>query len=107
MSARPAKPAPWHVYVIRCGDGTLYTGVATDVLRRVEEHRQGRGAKYLRGRAPLAVVRASSVGARGDALRIERRLKRLTRAAKQALIARAGRLERFIARELGGAREAP
>ena len=44
---------PWYVYILRCGDGTLYTGVTDDVPRRLAAHRSGKGAKYTRGRGPL------------------------------------------------------
>ncbi len=78
----------WSVYLLRCADGTLYTGVATDVERRVEEHERGagRGAKYLRGRGPLELLLEHAVGERGDALRAEAAIKRLTRARKEDLL---------------------
>jgi len=76
----------WLVYLIRDGGGALYTGITTDVERRLEEHRSGRGAKYLRGRGPLVVVYRRKVGDRGLALRVERRLKRLPRTGKEALL---------------------
>ncbi len=81
--------AQWSVYIVRCGDGTLYTGIATDVRRRMVEHAggRGRGAKYLRGRGPLRLVFVQAVGARGVALRIESRIKKLSRAGKEVLIA--------------------
>ena len=80
--------APWHVYIVRCRDGSLYTGIATDVRRRIAEHarRYGRGAKYLRGRGPLRLVFARVIGTRGLALRIESRIKKLPKARKEALI---------------------
>lgn len=46
----------WKVYILRCGDGSLYTGISTDVARRLEEHRSGKGAKYTRSRGPLELV---------------------------------------------------
>jgi putative endonuclease len=81
--------APWSVYIVRCGDGTLYTGIATDVRRRIAEHarRDSRGAKYLRGRGPLRLVFARTIGARSLALRIESRIKKLPKARKEVLIA--------------------
>ena len=81
--------AQWFVYIVRCGDGTLYTGIATDVRRRIAEHARhdGRGAKYLRGRRPLRLVFVRAIGARGLALRIESRIKKLPKARKEALIA--------------------
>ena len=79
--------ADWTVYLLRCGDGSLYTGVATDVERRLHEHRTGaRGAKYLRGRGPLELVARIDVDDRGEALRLEHRIKRLSRADKESLV---------------------
>ncbi len=80
--------APWCVYIVRCRDGSLYTGIATDVRRRIAEHarRDGRGAKYLRGRGPLRLVFVRAIGTRGQALRIESRIKKLPKARKEALI---------------------
>lgn len=81
--------AQWFVYIVRCGDGTLYTGIAMDVRRRIAEHarRDRRGAKYLRGRGPLRLVLVRAIGARGLALRIESRIKKFPKAVKEALIA--------------------
>ena len=97
MTRADPTPSTWHVYVVRCAGGTLYTGIATDVERRFVEHAEGRGAKYLRGRAPLELVAHSQVGARGLALRVEHRIKRLARAAKESLIESG--LEALIAEE--------
>ena len=83
-----ATESRWHVYIVRAGDGTLYTGVATDVERRLAEHDgTGRGARYLRGRGPLEVVFRRRIGDRGLALQTEHGLKRLSRAEKEQLIA--------------------
>jgi len=81
----------YSVYILRCADGSLYTGIALDVRRRLEEHRNGaRGAKYLRGRLPVELVFDCAVGDRGSALRLEHRVKRLNKGDKESLIA--GRL---------------
>ncbi len=87
------RAAKWHLYLVRCRDGTIYTGISTDVARRIEEHElgAGKGAKYLRGRGPLEVVFRKVVGARGRALRLERQIKSLRRRDKERLIAQ-GRL---------------
>ena len=77
--------------MLRCGDGSLYTGIATDVKRRLEEHRADAGAKYLRGRGPLTVVFQSEVGNRSLATRVELRIKRLSRSAKEELVAARGK----------------
>ena len=94
-----ATTTAWFVYVLRCKDGTLYTGIATDVERRLAEHRGpgGRGAKYLRGRQPLELVMSRSVGAREIALRVEHRIKRLARAEKEALLRDGSAVERMVA----------
>ena len=77
----------WYVYILRCGDGTLYTGMTDDVERRLAAHRAGRGAKYTRGRGPLELVYRETLPDRSSALRREARIKRLPRAEKLALIA--------------------
>jgi putative endonuclease len=77
----------YSVYIVRCADGTYYTGIAADVGRRVAEHETSpRGAKYLKGRGPLTLVYSELVGDRSVAARIEYRIKRLNRTDKQALI---------------------
>jgi predicted GIY-YIG superfamily endonuclease len=75
----------WFVYLIRCGDGTLYCGIALDVEARLKQHQEGKGAKYTRGRGPLALVYRESCGTKAAALRRERSIKRLSRAAKLSL----------------------
>ncbi|MFN8012721.1 MAG: GIY-YIG nuclease family protein [Holophagaceae bacterium] len=80
----------WHLYLLRCGDGTLYCGIALDVAARLEAHRAGKGARYTRGRGPLVLAYVERCGSRGEALRRERAVKALGRAAKLALIAGAG-----------------
>lgn len=76
----------WNIYMLRCADGTYYTGIATDVSRRISEHEQGkRGAKYLRGRGPLELVYERAVGDRSIATKIEYGVKQLTRAEKEDL----------------------
>lgn len=76
----------WYVYILRCGDGTLYTGITTDVKKRVEAHRSGKGAKYTRGRAPLELVYSEVCGTHSQALKREREIKALPREEKQKLI---------------------
>ena len=80
----------WSVYLVRCRNGALYTGISTDVARRFAQHREGagKGAKYLRGRGPLRLEFRKTIGSRGAALRIERKIKRLSRIGKEQLIAR-------------------
>lgn len=76
------------VYIVRCSDDTLYTGCAKDLAARVSAHNLGRGAKYTAGRRPVQLVYAEQRRTRGAALRREHQLKQLTRAEKDALIAR-------------------
>ena len=77
----------WWVYVLRCADGTLYTGVATRLLRRLRQHNgdDRRGARYTRGRRPVALHAARRCADRGAAARLEWQVKRLPRARKEAL----------------------
>ncbi|MCY0880103.1 MAG: GIY-YIG nuclease family protein [Firmicutes bacterium] len=75
----------WWVYVLRCQDGTFYTGIAKDVGQRVAAHAAGRGARYTRGRGPLTLWWSDGPFAHGEALRIERRVKRLSHQEKCAL----------------------
>lgn len=88
----------WSVYLLRCGDGSLYTGIAIDVARRLAEHEAGaRGAKYLRGRGPLELAFSQQVGDRSAASRLEYRIKRLSREQKEMLIRRPAQLARLVA----------
>lgn len=80
-------PRAWQVYVLRCGDGTLYTGIARDAEKRLRQHRAGKGARYTRGRAPLEMVHVEDAATHGEALRREAAIRRLGRAGKEALIA--------------------
>ncbi|XXT21586.1 GIY-YIG nuclease family protein [Sorangium sp. So ce429] len=77
--------AAWHVYILRCGDGSLYTGIARDVEARLAQHAAGRGARYTRGRGPLALVHVEAAADKGEALRREAAIRRLGRAGKEAL----------------------
>jgi len=88
---RDAKMPAWFVYVVRCADRSLYTGVTTDATRRIEEHNDGRGARYTRSRGPVALVYLESVADRGAALRREHEIKRMTVAGKKELVAKARR----------------
>jgi putative endonuclease len=76
----------WHLYLIRLDSGHLYTGITTDVSRRFGEHRNGRGARFLRGRKGLKLVFSSSIGNRSSALKIEAAVKKLPKQRKEALI---------------------
>src|SRR5919112_3826587 len=78
----------WHVYVARCGDGTLYTGITTDPARRESAHNAGRGASYTRARRPVRLIHLEPAADRPAALRRELAIKRLTRAEKETLVMR-------------------
>lgn len=77
----------YFVYILRCGDGSLYTGSTTDLSRRLAAHRSGHGAKYTRGRLPLELAYWEEAPDWSAALRREAAVKRLTRSQKLALIA--------------------
>ena len=84
----PAGEAPvWHLYLLETAAGALYTGITTDVARRLAEHAAGRGAKALRGRGPLTLRHHEPVGSRGEALRLEAEIKRLSATRKRAWLA--------------------
>lgn len=76
----------WHLYLVRCNDGSLYTGISTDVQRRFNAHQQNRGARRLRGRGPLELVYSHAIGDRAQALQMEHRVKKLTKAEKESLV---------------------
>jgi predicted GIY-YIG superfamily endonuclease len=76
----------WYVYILKCGDGTLYTGIATDVARRLREHEAGTGAKYTRGRVPLCIVHRERFATRSAALKRELAIKRMPRQDKLKLL---------------------
>ena len=76
----------WYVYILRCADGSLYTGIARDVDARAAAHNRAKGAKYTRGRLPVKVVYREALSSRGEALSRELAIKALTRAEKEALL---------------------
>jgi putative endonuclease len=76
--------AVWHVYMIECAGGRLYTGISPDVAARFDKHRAGKGAAYTRMHKPLRLLAAAACGSRGDALRQEIALKRMTPAQKRS-----------------------
>ena len=94
LNPAPLKPTPikssslWYLYLVRCANGHLYTGVTTDVARRFSEHQSGgiKSAKYLRGKGLLTLMYQELVGSHGDALRREIAVKKLSRSQKLALI---------------------
>src|SRR5687768_15476413 len=90
MSRGKGKPrAPcelWFVYVLRCADGTLYTGVTNDLARRCRQHNAGTASRYTRGRLPVALAYHEAHASRGRAQRREAAVKRLPRRAKESLL---------------------
>lgn len=75
----------WKLYILRCGDGSLYTGITTDVEARLAAHRSGKGAKYTRGRSPLELIYSEECGSHSDALKREWTVKSLPREEKERL----------------------
>jgi predicted GIY-YIG superfamily endonuclease len=76
----------WYLYILRCGDGTLYTGITTDVQARFAQHQAGKGAKYTRGRGPLEVVYTEECEDHSAALKRELAVKALSREKKERMI---------------------
>lgn len=76
----------WYLYMLRCGDGTLYTGITTDVEKRLEAHRSGKGAKYTRGRGPLMLVYRETCENHSHALKRELEVKAMTAAQKNKML---------------------
>jgi putative endonuclease len=84
----PAAPVEtWFVDLVRCNDGTLYTGIARDVAARIALHHAGRGARYTRGRGPLTLCATKRCRSKSEALKLELAIKRSARDAKQKLVA--------------------
>lgn len=83
----PPVPNPFWVYILRCADGTFYTGMALDVDRRAAVHNRGQGAKYTRRRLPADVVFREACADKGAALRREHEIKKMSRPEKMRLIA--------------------
>jgi putative endonuclease len=79
-------PSPAYIYIVRCADGTLYTGWTTDVARRVAEHNAGRGARYTRQRGPVELVYSEVQPDRSAAMKREEEIKRRGRRYKERLL---------------------
>jgi putative endonuclease len=84
-------PVPWMVYIIECADGSLYTGIARDLDRRLAAHEAGRGAKYTRGRGPFVLRYTEGCATRSEASKREAAIKALDAAAKRRLVGAAMR----------------
>lgn len=86
------KPC-WHVYLLRCSDGSLYCGVSNDVYSREKKHNAGKGAKYTRSRLPVSLVWMLSCESKSEALQMECAIKRLSKPAKEGLALDGGDLK--------------
>ena len=84
----------WYVYIVKCSDGTYYTGITTDMDRRLNEHNSGKGAKYTRSRTPVELEECKEFMCRSSASKEEYRIKQLPRVAKEELIGQ-WRIERL------------
>jgi len=88
MQDEETQLSSWYVYILRCADDTLYTGITTDLERRVEEHNSGKaGAKYTRSRRPVEIVYHEIVNDRSEASKREYQIKSLSLQCKRSLIA--------------------
>lgn len=76
----------WTVYILKCADGSLYTGITNDLVRRLAMHTHGKGAKYTRGRGPFSLLYAETQPGKGFALRREAVIKSMTRSQKFGLV---------------------
>ena len=83
--ALAAGRVPWTVYLLRCGDGTLYTGITNDLPQRLESHRRGKASAYTRARRPVVLAYQEVASDRGSALKREAAIRRLSRVEKLAL----------------------
>jgi predicted GIY-YIG superfamily endonuclease len=72
----------WFVYILECADGTLYTGITNNLVRRVKQHNEGKGAKYTRGRGPVTLVKFVELFSKRDALKLEYKIKQLPKEEK-------------------------
>lgn len=92
---------PWALYILRCQDGSFYTGITTDFPRRLRQHNQGRASKYTRSRRPVTAVYLRSNLTHSQALREELRIKALTRPAKMELVSQQDRVYEYASPKTG------
>jgi putative endonuclease len=77
----------WYVYMVRCSDGTLYTGITNDLEKRIEAHNSDKdGARYTRSRRPVKLIYSEESGAKSAAAKLEYKIKKMTRAKKMKLV---------------------
>jgi len=86
MVCTPMDDVIWHLYILRMPGGMLYTGITTDVARRIAQHQAGKGAKALRGKGELVLVFHCQAGDRSTALQLEYRVKQLSKKQKENLV---------------------
>ena len=86
MAKGKAKKPAWHVYILRCANDTLYTGVTTDINRRIAQHNSGKGASYTRAFGPVRLEWTARAASRSAALKREARIKKFSRQEKETLI---------------------
>lgn len=91
LQAARKSNATWFVYVLRCADGSLYTGITNDLSRRLEKHNAGKASRYTRSRLPVVLVHQEAQASRSLALKRELAIKALSRRAKESLIQATGR----------------
>ena len=82
------KTTPWSVYMVRASDNSIYTGISTDVARRIEEHSSGnpKGARYLKGKGPLQLLLQKKVGNKSDASKVEWQIKQISKSKKEDIV---------------------
>ncbi|KMZ11475.1 putative endonuclease containing a URI domain [Candidatus Burkholderia humilis] len=98
---------PWFLYLIECDDGSLYTGITTDMQARFDAHASGKGTRYTRSRKPLAVVASFELAGRSEALRAEYQVKRLKAHQKRALVSGERTLDSVLPRQDADAEQTP
>lgn len=86
----------YYLYIIRCADGTLYTGITSDVEKRFNEHSSGKGAKYTKAHKPEKIEFVRPLGTKSDALKAEYKIKKLKRSEKEELISSPEKWDLFI-----------
>lgn len=76
----------WYIYILKCSDGTLYTGITINVEKRIQQHNAGKGARYTRGRTPVELVKSFQRSTKGEALKLEYKIKKLSKEEKLSYI---------------------
>jgi len=75
----------WLIYLIRCADDSLYTGITNDLERRIKQHNEGKGARYTKGRGPVVLMKSFETSSKGEALKLEYKIKQLSKEEKLSL----------------------